>query len=127
VAIPGPFVVEITTSSPLKVDFDGTALEGDDPTNEAGHLIHTAVLKARRHLSVLLSLSKHPDFDSQARRQSADIGHRRIGMIAVGKRGIAPTERGDPGALLGKAPGVDRLVVDDLAQLCVAGSDRVGV
>ena len=45
---------EITASSLLKVDFDGNVLEGDYPTNSAGHLIHTAVLKARPDLNVLL-------------------------------------------------------------------------
>jgi ribulose-5-phosphate 4-epimerase/fuculose-1-phosphate aldolase len=45
---------EITASSLLKVDFDGNVLEGDYPANRAGHLIHTAVLKARPDLQVLL-------------------------------------------------------------------------
>jgi len=45
---------EITASSLLKVDFDGHVLEGDHPTNEAGHLIHTAVLKARPDVQVVL-------------------------------------------------------------------------
>ena len=45
---------EITASNLLKVDFDGNVLEGDYPTNEAGHLIHTAILKARPDLNVSL-------------------------------------------------------------------------
>ncbi|MBN36511.1 MAG: class II aldolase [Rhodospirillaceae bacterium] len=45
---------EITASTLLKVDFEGNVLEGDYPTNEAGHLIHTAVLKARPDLNVVL-------------------------------------------------------------------------
>ena len=45
---------EITASSLLKVDFDGNVLEGDSPYNEAGHAIHTAVLKARPDINAVL-------------------------------------------------------------------------
>jgi len=45
---------EITASDLLKVDFDGNVLEGEYPANSAGHLIHTAVYKARPDLNVLL-------------------------------------------------------------------------
>ena len=45
---------EITASSLLKVDFDGTVIAGDYPFNKAGHLIHTAVLKARPDLNFVL-------------------------------------------------------------------------
>ncbi len=45
---------EITASSLLKVDYDGNVLEGDYPTNQAGHLIHTAVLRARPDLNFVL-------------------------------------------------------------------------
>ena len=44
----GLFFDEITASSLLKVDFDGNVLdERGLEYNEAGHLIHSAVLKAR--------------------------------------------------------------------------------
>ncbi len=45
---------EITASSLLKVDWEGNVLEGDHPYNEAGHLIHTAVLKARPEVNYVL-------------------------------------------------------------------------
>jgi len=45
---------EITASSLIRVDFDGNVLEGDHPFNEAGHLIHTAVLRARPDIEVVL-------------------------------------------------------------------------
>jgi ribulose-5-phosphate 4-epimerase/fuculose-1-phosphate aldolase len=45
---------EITASSLLKVDFGGNVLEGDPPYNEAGHAIHTAVLKARPDINAVL-------------------------------------------------------------------------
>ena len=38
---------EVTASSLIKVDMDGNLITGDHPVNDAGHLIHTAVLKAR--------------------------------------------------------------------------------
>ena len=38
---------EITASSLLKVDFDGNVVAGEHPFNDAGHAIHSAVLKAR--------------------------------------------------------------------------------
>ena len=45
---------EITASSLLKVDFEGHVLEGDYPYNDAGHAIHTSVLKARPDLNAVL-------------------------------------------------------------------------
>ena len=45
---------EITASSLLKVDFDGNVLSGDHPYNDAGHAIHTAVLKARPEINIAL-------------------------------------------------------------------------
>ncbi len=45
---------EITASSLLKVDFEGNVLSGDHPYNSAGHLIHTAVLKARPEIDFVL-------------------------------------------------------------------------
>ena len=38
---------EVTASSLLKVDMDGNLIAGEYAPNTAGHLIHTAVLKAR--------------------------------------------------------------------------------
>lgn len=38
---------EITASNLIVVDFDGNLVRGDYPYNEAGHAIHSAVLKAR--------------------------------------------------------------------------------
>ena len=45
---------EITASNLIKVDFDGNVLEGDYPYNSAGHSIHTAILKARPDVNVVL-------------------------------------------------------------------------
>ncbi len=51
----GLFFDEITASSLLKVDFDGNVVDdrGLD-YNEAGHLIHSAVLKARPDINYVL-------------------------------------------------------------------------
>ena len=38
---------EVTASNLIKVDFDGNLISGDHEPNEAGHLIHTAILGAR--------------------------------------------------------------------------------
>lgn len=45
---------EITASSLIKVDFDGHVISGDYPYNNAGHAIHSAVLKARPDINVAL-------------------------------------------------------------------------
>ncbi|MEM7207781.1 MAG: class II aldolase/adducin family protein [Pseudomonadota bacterium] len=45
---------EITASNLIKVDFDGNVIAGDYPYNDAGHAIHTAVLKARPDINVAL-------------------------------------------------------------------------
>ncbi len=45
---------EITASSLIKVDFDGKVLSGDFPCNDAGHAIHTAILKARPDVNAVL-------------------------------------------------------------------------
>lgn len=45
---------EICASNLLKVDFDGNVLAGDHPYNQAGHLIHTAILKARPEVNFVL-------------------------------------------------------------------------
>ena len=45
---------EICASNLIKVDFDGNVIEGDYPYNDAGHAIHTAVLKARPDINVVL-------------------------------------------------------------------------
>jgi len=45
---------EITASNLIKVDFDGNVIEGNYPCNEAGHAIHSAVLKARPDINVAL-------------------------------------------------------------------------
>ena len=44
---------EITASSLLKVDFDGNVISGDHAYNDAGHAIHTAVLKARPDINAV--------------------------------------------------------------------------
>ncbi len=43
---------EVTASNLLRVDFDGNVMSGDEPYNQAGHLIHTAILKARPDVNV---------------------------------------------------------------------------
>jgi ribulose-5-phosphate 4-epimerase/fuculose-1-phosphate aldolase len=45
---------EIRASNLLKVTFEGEVVDGDAPYNEAGHLIHTAVLRARPDIAVAL-------------------------------------------------------------------------
>ena len=45
---------EVTASSLIKVDFDGRVQSGGEDYNEAGHLIHTAVLKARPEINYVL-------------------------------------------------------------------------
>ncbi len=51
----GPFFDEITASSLIKVDFDGNVLDDrGQEYNEAGHLIHSAVLKARPDVNFVL-------------------------------------------------------------------------
>jgi ribulose-5-phosphate 4-epimerase/fuculose-1-phosphate aldolase len=51
----GPFFDEITASSLIKVDFDGNVVDDSGQEyNRAGHLIHTAVLKARPEINFVL-------------------------------------------------------------------------
>ena len=45
---------EICASNLIKVDFDGNVIDGDYPYNDAGHAIHTAMLKARPDINVAL-------------------------------------------------------------------------
>ena len=45
---------EITASNLIKVSFDGEVIAGDYPYNDAGHAIHTAILKARPDINVAL-------------------------------------------------------------------------
>jgi ribulose-5-phosphate 4-epimerase/fuculose-1-phosphate aldolase len=45
---------EITASNLIRVDFDGNVVAGDYPYNDAGHSIHTAILKARPDVNVAL-------------------------------------------------------------------------
>lgn len=45
---------EICASNLIKVDFDGNVIAGDYPYNDAGHAIHTAMLKARDDINITL-------------------------------------------------------------------------
>ncbi len=45
---------EICASNLIKVDFKGEVIAGDYPFNEAGHAIHSAMLKARPDINVAL-------------------------------------------------------------------------
>ncbi len=45
---------EITASNLIKVDFDGELVSGDYPYNDAGHAIHSSVLKARPDINFVL-------------------------------------------------------------------------
>ncbi len=45
---------EITASNLIKVDFSGRVISGEYPYNEAGHAIHSAVLRARSDINVAL-------------------------------------------------------------------------
>lgn len=50
----GEMFDEITASSLLHMNFDGEVVTGDAEPNMAGHLIHTAVLKARPEINYVL-------------------------------------------------------------------------
>ena len=64
---------EINASNLIKVDFDGNVVAGDYPYNNAGHAIHTAVLKARPDINVALH------------------SHTRAGMaVSCMKKGLLP-------------------------------------
>jgi ribulose-5-phosphate 4-epimerase/fuculose-1-phosphate aldolase len=45
---------EITASNLIKVDFDGNVVAGDYPFNNAGHAIHSSILRARPDVNVAL-------------------------------------------------------------------------
>ena len=45
---------EISASNLIKVDFEGNVIDGDYPYNDAGHAIHTAMLKTRPDINVTL-------------------------------------------------------------------------
>lgn len=45
---------EIRAGNLIKVDFDGKVIDGDYPYNEAGHAIHSAMLRARPDVNVAL-------------------------------------------------------------------------
>ena len=45
---------EITASNLIKVDFDGNVIAGDYPFNNAGHAIHSSILRARADVNVAL-------------------------------------------------------------------------
>tara|TARA_B110001452_G_scaffold5618_1_gene5288 strand:- start:2349 stop:3119 length:771 start_codon:yes stop_codon:yes gene_type:complete len=45
---------EITASNLIKVDFKGNVISGDYPYNEAGHAIHSSILKARPDINSVL-------------------------------------------------------------------------
>jgi len=45
---------EVTASNLLKVDFHGNVISGDHPFNATGHAIHTAILKHRQDINVVL-------------------------------------------------------------------------
>ncbi len=45
---------EIRASNLIKVDFEGNVIDGDFPYTEAGHAIHTAILKSRPDINVAL-------------------------------------------------------------------------
>ena len=50
----GLLFAEICASNLIKVDFDGNVIAGDYPYNDAGHAIHSAVLKARPEVNAVL-------------------------------------------------------------------------
>ena len=50
----GLLFTEITASNLIKVDFDGNVIAGDYPYNDAGHAIHSAILKARPDVNAVL-------------------------------------------------------------------------
>ncbi|MGI9310495.1 MAG: class II aldolase/adducin family protein [bacterium] len=45
---------EVTASNLIKVDFDGNVIAGDHPYNDAGHAIHSAILRARPEVNAVL-------------------------------------------------------------------------
>ena len=54
---------EITASNLIKVDFDGNVISGDYPFNDAGHAIHSAVLKVRPDINVVARRYGKADFE----------------------------------------------------------------
>jgi len=53
---------EITASNLIKVDFDGKLVSGDYPYNDAGHAIHSSVLKARSDINFVLHSVAYHDY-----------------------------------------------------------------
>lgn len=47
----GLLMEEVSASNLLRMDLDGNLIEGDDDVNLAGHLIHSAVLRARPEIN----------------------------------------------------------------------------
>ena len=96
----GLFFEEVTASNLLKVDFDGQVLEGDHPYNEAGHLIHSAVLKARPEINFVLH------------------SHTRAGVaVSAMKDGLLPLSQ-HAGIVLGTLAYHDYQVVTDAEDEC---------
>src|SRR5580698_2811215 len=50
----GLFFEESTASNLIKVNFDGEVIDGESTYNEAGKVIHTAVLQARPEINFVL-------------------------------------------------------------------------
>ena len=96
----GLFFEEVTASNLLKVDFDGRVLEGEHPYNEAGHLIHSAVLKARPEINFVLH------------------SHTRAGVaVSTMKDGLLPLSQ-HAGTVLGTLAYHDYQVVTDAEDEC---------
>jgi len=102
---------EITASNLIKVDFDGNVLEGDYPYNDAGHSIHTAILKARPDINVVLhshtragmAVSCMPCGLLPLTQQANEIS----GVLCSHKYGVA-TDNEEECRALGESIGTDR-------------------
>ncbi|MFV2031093.1 MAG: class II aldolase/adducin family protein [Gammaproteobacteria bacterium] len=110
----GMLFPEVTASNLIKVDFDGKVLAGDYPFNEAGHSIHTAVLKARPDVNAALHSHTRAGMAVSAMecgllpltQQANEVG----GIVCYHKYGIA-TDNEDECRKLGEDMGDKVLMI----------------
>lgn len=97
---------EINASNLLKVDFDGNVISGDYPYNNAGHAIHSAVLKARPDINVVLhshtragiAVSCMQERLLPLSQQAGEV----IGLVAYHEYGLADEDNPDECERLGR-------------------------
>jgi len=104
----GQMFDEITASSLIKVDYDGNVLDSDEPYNQAGHLIHTAILKARPEINFVAH------------------SHTRAGIaVSAMKQGLLPLSQ-HAGSVLGTLSMHEYQVVTDAEDECDALARDIG-